>query len=356
MGLFNFFKRKDTSEIIRQTNVNENLQTVVEDSYKSSAKEYENLQSVDDSHRKTVIDFVTIDFETATSERNSPCELGLTFVADGKITETKSWLIKPYYNCFDYFNTLIHGITASDVADKPEFNELWRDVLPLVEGKFLIAHNAGFDMSVLRKTLELYEIPFPEFSYSCSYIFSKQVWPGLSGYDLATLCNVHNIPLQHHRAGPDSKATAELCIKAFETKAIYSFANFTSNLDVTVGKLYPGGYKPSETKRKRTYKVKEIVGDVTKHNPDSVFYGKIVVFTGALSSMPRAAAQQIIADIGGIIGNSVTKNTDFLIVGHQDYRVVGDDGMSSKQEKAIALINSGVDIEILSEYEFLKHV
>jgi DNA polymerase-3 subunit epsilon len=42
----------------------------------------------------------------------------------------------------------------------------------------------------------------------------------------------------------------------------------------------------------------------------------------------------------------VTKNTDFLVVGQQDYRVVGDDGMSSKQEKAIRLIEKGSDLEI----------
>ncbi|MEZ4904537.1 MAG: BRCT domain-containing protein [Spirosomataceae bacterium] len=87
-----------------------------------------------------------------------------------------------------------------------------------------------------------------------------------------------------------------------------------------------------------------------------MFYGRTVVFTGALSSMVRAEAQQTIADIGGIIGNSVTKDTDFLVVGQQDYRVVGDDGMSSKQEKAVKLIEKGSILEILSEDDFLKNL
>jgi DNA polymerase-3 subunit epsilon len=43
----------------------------------------------------------------------------------GQIVETKSWLIKPLYDEFDYFNILIHGIRPEHVADKPEFNELW---------------------------------------------------------------------------------------------------------------------------------------------------------------------------------------------------------------------------------------
>jgi DNA polymerase III subunit epsilon len=303
------------------------------------------------------MDFVTIDFETATSDRNSPCEIGLTFVKNRQIIETKSWLIKPMYDQFDYFNILIHGIRPEHVADKPEFNELWAEINPLIENQFLIAHNAGFDMSVLRRTLEAYNIPYPTLNYSCSYIFSKKIWQGLPAYDLKTLCKVNNIPLNHHRAGDDSRATAELSLKAFDIAGINTIEEFPEKLLTTVGKLFDGGYKPSETQR--IYKNKDItkiIGDPAKHKPDSIFYGRTIVFTGALSSMVRPAAQQAIADIGGIIGNGVTKDTDFLIVGQQDYRVVGDDGMSSKQDKAIKLIHKGSSLEILSEDDFLKHI
>lgn len=303
------------------------------------------------------MDFITLDFETATSQRDSPCEIGLTFVSGGQIVETKSWLIKPLYDQFDYFNILIHGIRPEHVADKPEFNELWAEIKPLVENKFLIAHNAGFDISVLRRTLEAYHLPIPTLNYSCSYIFSKKVWQGLPAYDLKTLCKVNNIDLKHHRAGPDSKATAELTIKAFEIAGVTSLDDFPEKLKTSVGQLYDGGYRPSETNRiRKATDLTKIVGDPTKHNLDSIFYGRTVVFTGALSSMVRAEAQQTIADIGGIIGNSVTKDTDFLVVGQQDYRVVGDDGMSSKQEKAVKLIEKGSTLEILSEDNFLRNL
>lgn len=303
------------------------------------------------------MDFITLDFETATSKRDSPCEIGLTFVSGGQIVETKSWLIKPMNLEFDYFNILIHGIRPENVADKPEFNELWTTIKPLLENKFLIAHNAGFDMSVLRKTLETYKIPFPTLNYSCSYIFSKKVWQGLPAYDLKSLCKINNIDLKHHRAGSDSKATAELTLKAFEIAGISTLDDFPEKLKTTVGQLYDGGYIPSETKRvHKPTSLEKIVGDPTKHNANSIFYGRTVVFTGALSSMVRSEAYQAIADIGGVIGNSVTKDTDFLIVGQQDYRVVGDDGMSSKQEKAIKLIEKGSTLEILSEDDFLRNL
>lgn len=303
------------------------------------------------------MDFVTIDFETATSQRDSPCEIGLTFVKGGQIIETKSWLIRPFYKEFDHFNVLIHGIRPEHVADRPEFNELWNEIRPLIENQFLIAHNAGFDMNVLRRTLDAYKLPFPTLNYSCSYIFSKKVWFGLPAYDLKTLCKVNNIELNHHRAGADSKATAELTLKAFEIAGVSSIDDFPTKLRTIVGRLYDGGYKPSETKSlHKVQDLAKIIGDPSKHNPDSIFYGRTVVFTGTLSSCVRADAQQFIADIGGVLGNSITKDTDFLVVGHQDYRVVGDDGMSSKQEKAMKLIEKGSALEVISEDDFLKNL
>ncbi|MEO8066147.1 MAG: exonuclease domain-containing protein [Flavobacteriales bacterium] len=305
------------------------------------------------------MEFVTLDFETANKNRNSPCEIGLTFVSEGKVVETKSWLIRPKPMEFDYFNVLLHGIRADMVADQPEFDEIWKEVSPLVDGQLLVAHNAGFDMGVLRRTLELYDLPFPSLNYACSYIFSKKVWGGLPAYDLKSLCALNGIPLDHHRAGPDSMATAQLALRAFELGGVAAIEDLPSKLHTTVGSLFNGGYKPSETRRQSNHWQRDlstIVGDPTKHNPESIFYGRTVVFTGALSSMTRSEAQQVIVDIGGSIAGGVTKATDYLVVGQQDYRLVGDDGMSTKQEKAVKLTAGGAAIEIVSEADFLKNI
>lgn len=301
------------------------------------------------------MDFVTLDFETATSERDSPCEIGLTFVKDWQIVGTESWLIRPkHYPYFNPFNISIHGIRPEHVADKPEFNELWREIKPKLENQLVIAHNASFDLSVLRKTLLSYNLPFPSLSYACSYLFSKKIWSGLAAYDLKTLCHHNNINFEHHRAAADSRACAELTLKALELSGAISIDDFPEKLKINLGLLFNGGYSPTETKRESTKRdLSNIIGDQSKHNPESIFYGRSVAFTGTLSSMARGMAQQAIADIGGINAKSVTKDTDFLIVGQQDYRVVGEDGMSSKQEKAINLIAKGSTLEVLSEQEFL---
>jgi len=81
-----------------------------------------------------------------------------------------------------------------------------------------------------------------------------------------------------------------------------------------------------------------------------------VVFTGKLLSMVRKNAQQIIADIGGNATSELTKDTDFLIVGQLDYKVVGEKGISEKQQKAFKMVEDGSNIEIISESEFLGHI
>lgn len=310
------------------------------------------------------MNFVTIDFETATSARDSPCALGLTFVKNWQIVETKYWLIKPvYYPHFDYFNMLIHGIKPQHVSDEPEFDVIWREVKPLIENQFLIAHNASFDFSVLRRTLDTYGLPYPTVDYACSYIFCKKIWEGLPAYDLKTLCKLNNISFKHHVASEDSKATAELVIKAFELTGVNSKEDLPHKLRTVLGKLSDTEYKPSRTRSLSVSKyvnytkdLTKIVGDPTKNNPNSIFHGKVVVFTGTLLAMPRAEAQKIIADIGGILGNGITKSTNFLVVGQQDYRVVGESGLSNKQAKAMDMISKGAFIEIVSETEFIRNL
>jgi DNA polymerase-3 subunit epsilon len=306
------------------------------------------------------MNFITIDFETATSARNSACEIGLTFVRDGQVTDTQAWLIKPAsYPHFDAFNTYIHGIRPQDVADQPTFPVVWKEVRPWLENQLVIAHNASFDMSVLRRTLETYDIPFPSFRYACSYLFSKKVWPGMPAYDLKTLCKANDITFKHHRAGSDSRACAELALKALSLTGTRGIDEFSSKLEMTVGLLFQGGYTPCQSQTRRSYPSKapmQLLGNPARHDAQSLFYGKTVVFTGTLSSLSRSEAQQLIADIGGVNAGSVTKDTDFLVVGQQDYRVVGEDGLSGKQEKAIRMIAKGAALEILSEADFLRNI
>lgn len=65
--------------------------------------------------------FIAIDFETATSRRASVCEVGICVVLEGEIVETRSWLVRPEDNRYQYWNIRCHDITPEDTEDAPDF-------------------------------------------------------------------------------------------------------------------------------------------------------------------------------------------------------------------------------------------
>lgn len=190
------------------------------------------------------MDFLALDFETATAQWNSPCELGIAVVKDGLVGEVRNWLIKPAsWPYFSPWNVAVHGIRPADVADAPTFDELWEEVGPLVRNSTIVAHNASFDMGVLRGTLASYRIGHPLFQYFCSVSLSKRIWPQMPKHDLKTLCGRHGIPLVHHRAGNDAEATARLVLRAGEQLGTSSVEDLLRRARLNMGAFYPGGHR-----------------------------------------------------------------------------------------------------------------
>ena len=68
--------------------------------------------------------------------------------------------------------------------------------------------------------------------------------------------------------------------------------------------------------------------------------------------MPRKDAMQIVVDHGGSVGDSVTKKTNYLVLGDNSYCKSIRDGKSSKIKKAEKLKLDGIDIEIIPESVF----
>lgn len=308
------------------------------------------------------MNFVTIDFETADVYRNSPCEVGLTFVEDNEIVDTKSWLIKP--QCWPKFNAFcynVHGIKPDDVKTAPTFDELWPELKEHLNNQNVIAHNASFDFSVLKETLDTYGLEYPDLQYACSYIFSKQAFPDEFSYGLSFLCAINGIKFDHHRAASDSYATAALSLKIFSDYGIMNFDQLSETLKTRIGKMTAGQYTSCITKRDYSNRTKldmsQFKPDSSKENPDSVFYQKKIVFTGTLNGMVRKDAFQAIVDIGGIVSDKLTTDVDFLIVGQHNYAVVDKmTGLSGKQKKAVAYSEKGYPIEIVPEDFFYRNL
>lgn len=301
------------------------------------------------------MDFITIDFETASSEANSPCEIGMTFVRNGIVQDTYSRLIRPPGNRYNFWNIKVHGIRPEETKHEPSFADLWPEIEPLINGHFMVAHNASFDFSVLRKTLDFYGFKMPDVRYACSVQLSKKIWPGLPKYNLKAMCDMHNINLNHHRAEADSLATAELCIKAFDFAEISSVEEIRHKLSTHVWQMLPHGNVRMGLK-KNTKTKKPSPELVSRINPDSIFYQKRVAFTGELSTMRRGAALQEILDLGGFPDEAVTPETDFLVVGSHRLSRKIPDYRSYKEKAAVNFMMQGSSIRMISEPEFIHQI
>jgi DNA polymerase III subunit epsilon len=175
--------------------------------------------------------FLALDFETATSDATSACEIGVALVEGGRVTASGGWLIKPpQWPYFHPMNVSVHGIQPADVADALTFTELWPELARWFAAvPTLVAHNASFDVRVLRATLAHGQLPMPAGQYACSVQFARRVWPRLPNHKLNSLCAHHRIGLnRHHRAEDDALACAEITLRALADTGTASFAEFAA--------------------------------------------------------------------------------------------------------------------------------
>lgn len=159
------------------------------------------------------VNFIAIDFETATSRRDSVCEIGICVVRDSKIVETRSWLVRPQDNRYHYWNVKIHGIRPEDTDNAPDFQVVWEEIEKTYLDEFdtLVAHNVQFDRSCLIHTAGFYNLHLPQLHWKCSLATARKIY-AFSSYSLEHLCKELGIPEgTHHRAGAD----AEMCARLF---------------------------------------------------------------------------------------------------------------------------------------------
>ena len=162
--------------------------------------------------------FVVFDVETPNRYNNRISAIGISVVEDGRIVQDFFSLVDPEQP-FDWFNSMLTGINEETVFDAPAFPEVWEQIEPIMSSGILVAHNAGFDIGVLRKCLEAYEIEWkPSVKGICTVVMGRSLLPGIS-HKLNDLCDHYGICLNHHRADSDSRACAEILLRYLEQGA-----------------------------------------------------------------------------------------------------------------------------------------
>lgn len=303
------------------------------------------------------MDFVSFDFEIANHKRNSACSLGLAVVRNNQIVAANQYLIKPDPFYFDPFNVAIHGITPDMVANSPTMSELWPQLRPIFDGQLIVAHNAPFDISVLRRSLEQSGTPLGiKSDILCTYRLAQSAFPMLSSYRLDILCHFLGISLNHHEAVSDAVACAVLLCRLLKQADVDSLKALSRHFGIIPGYISNNYYDPCSLSHRNSAKTNDAPRDTTSVCIDEDFCGKNYVFTGTLVSMTREKAQEIVTRGGGRCQNSVSSKTNYLVMGIQDLRLLRGQTESTKTRKANELRNKGCDIQIIGEDDFLNMI
>ncbi len=277
------------------------------------------------------MDFTAIDFETANQRRDSACQLATVVVQNGRIVDRHCWLIRPRPFYFNSRNIDVHGIQPQEVAEEPEFGEIWPTIAPHVQATCLVAHNASFDIGVLRDCVSAHEHRVPELSFTCTRLIARAAWPGRQGYGLKAIADWLGIQFRHHDALEDSIACARILLAAAATVGADSLEDLESKLNLCRGAAnassYLGAKKAARVRRTRVPLATLATPVEPNVDLQRLFIraeflrnlaGKHVVLSGKLKSMSRENAEQLARKLGASLQPRVTPQTDILIVGESD--------------------------------------
>lgn len=334
------------------------------------------------------MDFVAIDFETANEQSSSACQLGAVVVRGGEEVASHCWWIRPRPMRFSSHNIAVHGITPGQVAGEAEFGELWSDMWDVLGDQILVAHNAGFDMGVLRSCLQLHQLPIPDMEFTCTRAIARKAWPNHSGFGLRAIADRLGISFRHHDALEDARACARILLAAGDKWGEPSLAELEQRLRVSRGRAgawgcggprqldkrsQTGGWTRSAYSRgKRSdgagvyqrrlplrgdaasgpvgVTQEQLAAWTEKARQVGSFEEKSVVFTGLLTRMERTDAERLTVAAGGKVGSSVSRQTQCVIVGKPDARTLrAGRSISTKEQRAMQLRDDGCNIVVLTE-------
>lgn len=173
--------------------------------------------------------WAALDFETATYSRASACALGVVIVEDGRELHRQAWLIRPPHNEYAAGNISIHGIHPQDTEQAPGFDSVWGEAMYMIGDRPIVAHNAGFDVGVIRGGCEAYELAPPSSSYLCTVQLARRTWPELSAHKLPIVAGHVGATLDHHDALSDASACSKIMHACIESVGAGSLADLVAH-------------------------------------------------------------------------------------------------------------------------------
>lgn len=333
---------------------------------------------------KSIIDFpdefVVVDIETTglSKEFDEIIEVSALHVKNWELIDSFSELTQPYsyFDCDDPddpdailvdkekniygyyvygFITYLTGITNKMLENARKIDVVLKDFLDYIGDLPIVGHNVSFDYNFIMYNAEKFDLIFKNNQRIDTMRMSKKLFKENKGFKLKNICGYLKVPYD------DTKAHRGIYDCRYTTACYYRIYQIIMELygsKEAFAKEFNHYYN-----RKHKYvtvedlkNIKPESDDIDETNP---LFGMEIVFTGKLEKMERKIAQQIAVNFGATLGKSVTKKTNILVLGDNDYCPLIKDGKSAKQKKAEELILNGQDIQIMPETVFyeivLKH-
>lgn len=258
-------------------------------------------------------DYISLDIETTgLSREDKITQVSAVKVINDKITDTFDSYVNIGDSSIPIHISYLTNISEQLLKDAPLFSEVSENLLSFIEDLPIIGHNiTTFDLPFLaRNGLDLkHRLAVDTVGYS-------QTAPlDIPNRKLETLKDYYGIENQSHNSLNDALATIE----------IYTNLKKNDFERRELNTVYP-----------------------------QILANKKIAYTGTFSNFSRTSIERKITLLGGQVSNSVTKKTDYLVVGTQIAKNLKDGIHSSKELKCLAYIDDGLPIQMLNENEFIN--
>ncbi len=284
-----------------------------------------------------VDEYVVLDLETTGLDPafDEIIEIAAIKYSNGEKISEFTTLVKPE-NIIDEYITELTGITNEMVKDAPKIEKVLPELINFLGDSVIIAHNANFDVNfIYDNCASCLNKPFSN-DFIDTMRISRRLFKDIR-HRLIDLANEFEISVDvQHRATADCEITQKV-YEYMRNHCNENCIDLTALLKSSHGKSFDlADFKP----------------ETEEFDSSHPIYGMAVCFTGTLEKFQRKEALQIVTNLGGIPSDSVTKNTNILVLGNNDYCSSIKDGKSNKQKKAEELILKGHDLIVISEKTF----
>lgn len=300
--------------------------------------------------------FILVHAEAVNMLRNAVCHIVLIPVDNGAIQPIEEFFVNPES---DFFEWVQSGITREEVAGFRPLKDEWAAIQSVLERyPVIVSSGDGYSIDALSGTLRRLHVPFEAFQYCNAKEILRSSTSQLSySLDYLTFFLLQDDAAEASNPVQIAVNWARCIIAALKDAEDESLTSFLGHTRVVMGLSSPEEFIPAFMKKKpRPHKGElDLSGIEIEPHPENPFFECNVVFTGKMQ-MPRDEARKAVIRIGGFAPKGLTQDTDYLVVGVQDLRVVGESGLSSKMKTAQKYREKGLPIEVISEADFLEMI